>query len=485
MDSFKTRMEGKLNRVDKSPQKSYIFKVHHLLHKVNEKAYSPVLISIGPYHYERRKLDLQFMEQHKWRYLNDMIRRKESSEDTSRDDLLGRCFKILEEHEARARGYYAEAVPLGKEEFIEMMLVDSCFIIEYFWKCESPERWEDDPLFQADWIGNCLSRDLVLIENQVPFLVLTKLLSVIGPWPDQDQDDLAAVKSLVLAAVKYLPIYQHLGPIQGKIARNFAVESFPRLVQQGIFKNDGKIMPRINLLWISRDPSTTKERENLNIKHLLDLVRKFMLIDETLLINSETTHSVNQQPQRDQDEEAQKPIHSASKLREFGVQFKGVDNRKFYDIKFEKGVLQIPVLLIDDGAECYFRNIIAYEQHAGDLSARVSDYMYFMDNLIDSSKDVELLRREGIINSFLGDDTEIATMINKMGSNITIKQDYYEKVRNDLSKHCKQRRHSWIASLRMNYLSSPWTILSTIAAIILLLLTLMQTIYTTLSYYHA
>ncbi|KAK4773453.1 hypothetical protein SAY87_028472 [Trapa incisa] len=296
MDSFKTRIEGKLNRVHESPQKSYIFKVNHELRKVNKKAYSPVLISIGPYHYERREHDLRFMEQHKCRYLNDMIRRKvEESGGTSRDDILSRCFEILEGHEDRARGYYAEAVPLRKEEFIEMMLVDSCFIIEYFWKCASPEGSEDDPLFQADWIGASLSRDLVLIENQVPFFVLTELLGVIGPrpephvigpWPEPH------LPHLVLAAVNSLFVYRHLPTTQRKIALMFALRSISDLIPGGIIKDT-----------LSEERGKLNVESLKNIGHLLDLVRMFMLIDETLLVDSGTTYNqVTQQPQRDQDE---------------------------------------------------------------------------------------------------------------------------------------------------------------------------------------
>ncbi|KAK4764278.1 hypothetical protein SAY87_013716 [Trapa incisa] len=472
MDSFKIRMEEKLGLVHLSPQKSCIFKVHHELRKVNEKAYSPVLISIGPYHYERRKLDLQFMEQHKWRYLNDMIRRKESSEGTSRDDLLGRCFKILEEHEVRARGFFA--VPFGKVEFIEMMLVDSCFILEYFRKCALREEKEVDPLFQADWIGNCLSRDLVLIENQIPFFVLTELLSVIGPWPNPNP------LCLVYAAVNCLSVYRHLGTDQGTIASKFALQSISDLVPLGL-------LPRA----ISEEKGKLNVGSLQDIKHLLDLVRKFMFLEDILLLDGETIdNQVTRQPERGKDEDLmdpQKRIHTASKLREFGVKFKSVSKRKYYDIKFDNGILEIPILLVDDGTECYFRNLIAYEQHAyNNLSTSVRDYMCFMDGLIDSSKDVELLRRHGIIDGLLGDDEAIATMFNNITTHTLIKQDYYYKqVIHDLSEHCKKRRHVWMAILRMNYLHSPWEILSVLAAFLLLVLTFMQTIYTALSYYHA
>ncbi|KAK4773452.1 hypothetical protein SAY87_028471 [Trapa incisa] len=192
-----------------------------------------------------------------------------------------------------------------------------------------------------------------------------------------------------------------------------------------------------------------------------------MLLEDGLLIDGKTIDiQVAQQLQRDQDEELmdpQKRIHAASKLSGFGS--------KFHEIKFGNGILEISVLQVDDATEDYFQNLIAYEQHASDdLSGIVEEYISFMDYLIDSSKDVELLWREGIINSLLGDDTEIATMINKMASNITINEDYYKKVMHELSEHCKRKRHLWIAKLWMDYLHCPWKILSIMAAVLLLAL---------------
>lgn len=108
-----------------------------------------------------------------------------------------------------------------------------------------------------------------------------------------------------------------------------------------------------------------------------------------------------------------------------------------------------------------------------------------MNDLIGSPKDVELLRHEGIIASFLGSDKEISTMFNRMTENITITSDFkYRRIVSDLTNYCGKKRHGWITTLRRNHFNTPWAILSIVAAFILLVATLLQTIYTVYSYYH-
>ncbi|BFG39068.1 hypothetical protein Pyn_02214 [Prunus yedoensis var. nudiflora] len=48
-----------------------IFRVPQYLLEINKKAYQPHIVSIGPYHYVDTHLDM--MQQHKWRFLRDML----------------------------------------------------------------------------------------------------------------------------------------------------------------------------------------------------------------------------------------------------------------------------------------------------------------------------------------------------------------------------------------------------------------------------
>jgi len=51
-----------------------------------------------------------------------------------------------------------------------------------------------------------------------------------------------------------------------------------------------------------------------------------------------------------------------------------------------------------------------------------------MDYLINPSKNVELLLRQGIIENWLGDDEVVSTMFNKLFENVSISIFYYAKI---------------------------------------------------------
>ncbi|KAI8011367.1 UPF0481 protein [Camellia lanceoleosa] len=107
-----------------------------------------------------------------------------------------------------------------------------------------------------------------------------------------------------------------------------------------------------------------------------------------------------------------------------------------------------------------------------------------MNSPINSPKDVRLLRRGGIIESWVGDDEHLYTMCHKLFKiTLTNPEDFgYSHVFNDVDYYCKRRRNVWMANLRRNYFNSPWALISFLAAVILLLLTLAQTIFSVLSF---
>lgn len=90
---------------------------------MNEKAYDPVLLSIGPYHYEKRDSSLKLMEDHKFRLLNQLLDRVENQRRISKGDQLNNYLVALKRLEDEARAYYAEAINLEQDEFLEMMLL--------------------------------------------------------------------------------------------------------------------------------------------------------------------------------------------------------------------------------------------------------------------------------------------------------------------------------------------------------------------------
>ncbi|KAG2726294.1 hypothetical protein I3760_01G106000 [Carya illinoinensis] len=171
-NTLSTNIEEKLATLTRISKERCMYKVPKQLRDVNENAYTPTLLVIGPYHHG--KVGQEFMEEHKLHYLKQMLQRTEGSVET--------YITALREMEERARKCYVECISQTPDEFIEMMLLDGCFIIELFRKCariylETRDE-EYDPIFQTEWMLNSISRDLLLFENQLPFFVLAKLFDM-------------------------------------------------------------------------------------------------------------------------------------------------------------------------------------------------------------------------------------------------------------------------------------------------------------------
>jgi hypothetical protein len=412
VDLVSIRIDKKLaGLTPNDPEYSCIFRVHNQLRKTNEKAYEPQLLAIGPYH--RGKDDLMLMEDHKLRYLQLILQRGNESS-------VERYIKAMRELEGRAREFYAEPISLTIDEFVEMLLLDGCFIIELFRKLAVTNlREEFDPIFRVGWIFCTLKRDLLLLENQLPFFILTKLF------------EMTMVPNL------------HNDIIEP------AMHFFTSL-------------PSLEYSYESGDVSSIR-----NNKHLVGLIHKLIRPIENVVLDQKDRIS----------------IRGATELLEAGVKFKKVEGVNLFDIKFNNGVLEIPLLKIEDRSESLFRNLIAYEQYSRNYHLQyVTDYVSFMGYLIHSPKDVELLRRRGIIVNWLGDDEAVSTMFNKIGDGVVVYDLWYAEILSNLDKHCRRRQNVWMAKLRHNYFNSPWAMISFLAAAFLLLLALTQTIFTVLSY---
>lgn len=106
-----------------------IYRVFKLLRKGNEEAYTPKLISIGPFHHNQE--ELRDMEKHKERYFRNFL----DWTGKSQEDLL----KIIADNEKDIRRCYSEDYSidcsgLDSTDFVKMILLDAIFIIELFLK---------------------------------------------------------------------------------------------------------------------------------------------------------------------------------------------------------------------------------------------------------------------------------------------------------------------------------------------------------------
>ncbi|GER30919.1 hypothetical protein STAS_06884 [Striga asiatica] len=147
--------------------------------------------------------------------------------------------------------------------------------------------------------------------------------------------------------------------------------------------------------------------------------------------------------------------------------------------------LQNPRLFIHDGTKSLFLNLIALEQCHLDCTNGITSYVIFMDNLIDSPADVSYLHYCGIIENWLGSDAEVADMFNHLCQEVVfdINNSSLSRLSEQVNRYYEHRWNAWRASLKNKYFNNPWSIISFLAAVVLLALTLAQTFYGIYGFY--
>ncbi|KAL2932676.1 hypothetical protein RDABS01_015795 [Bienertia sinuspersici] len=412
------RMEHGVHQLAKSIRKKFeeltplsskccIYKVPRTLRNVNLSSYEPCLISIGPLNHGMERL--QGMQEQKLRYLQNFLRR--NGEKTLKDYL-----KVIKDCEQETRECYIESISLSSDEFVEMMLLDGCFIIEFFLNWYWDTLDEDDRIFGKPSLEHVIRRDLLLIENQLPFFVIERLYDLVFDYESYESSHaLTDLTSEVLLGKKELP---------KKIKRH------------------GEIL------------------------HLVDFMRTYFL----------PKHLRNKSHASPHDACWEFPP-GVGDLHDAGIKFVVYKSDSLLDIKFKGGVLYIPKLEVEDHTECILLNLMAFEQCHYHSDSYIVDYVLLMDVLITTLKDVNILLSNGIITNSLGSNDEVAHIFNTIcrETNYEAHKFYYSGICRRLVAHSKEPWNRWKASLRHDYFNNPFTIISVVAAIFLLILTVVQT----------
>ncbi|GKV50151.1 hypothetical protein SLEP1_g56864 [Rubroshorea leprosula] len=403
-----TRIEGKLQALSSTFSKHTIFRVPRLLYEVNEKAYEPEIISIGPYH--RGKRHLKMMEVRKVEFLGMLLGRTNGH---TAEPYVAALRGMVE----KAHNCYSEPSSISTEDFLEMLVLDGCFIVEFIHQLLGGNM--DGYIFRLTGNVDRILHDLILVENQLPFFVLWELF----------------------------------GLMRGN-ERNFYVWHLLALFRDR--------MPglRVDVVY----DNTSIE----NVKHLLDLVHGNWL----------PSREVMEDYSRAPIDGNWSFIRSATELKEAGIRFKKGEGNSLFDIMFRNGVLEIPMIRIEDSTERLYRNVMVCEQFEKENPRYLTEFAKFMGWLINSGKDVELLCHCGIIENWLGSDEAVAAMFNRLTDNVGISIEFYAPISNDVNEYCNKPLHKVMANLRYKYFNTAWAFISVLGGASLLLLGLLQTVFT-------
>ncbi|KAL5122867.1 UPF0481 protein [Glycine soja] len=433
---LETQLTNMLRKVDPEItelNEKCIYRVPEKFRRVNPKAYTPRVVSIGPFHnprYSNGGDNLKLMEERKLKYLEKFLNRNKHL------SMKGLFLRLIEK-EKQIRGYYAEPVSYSSDDFLTMILVDACFIIEHFLRYYTGLTLTERDTLSEPCLLSDIYHDMILLENQLPFFVLEDIFNSAHPgmiveFPYKDvkgiNDDYAGpisdVESLSFIAITfhYFRKYNHYIIEPAHIDRPY---------------------------------------------HFIDLLRIFWL---PIPIPPESLKSGFMD----------KLIPSASQLSEVGLIFKASLTPGLFDIKYDHhmGVMEIPCILINHKKETELRNILALEQCRYILSPNMTQYLFILDCLVNTDKDASILIDNKIFINWLGDANAVAKMFNSLCSNVVlpfISEECFSLCDN-LVKFYENPRNKYKAIFYHEYFNTPWKKASTSAAVLLLLLTLIQTI---------
>ncbi|KAK1416332.1 hypothetical protein QVD17_32121 [Tagetes erecta] len=410
-------------------KKRSIYRVPSCVTDLNKGAYKPQSVSFGPYHYGERHLES--MEEDKHRALLHFLKRYKKPFEC----YVGAVMEIVED----LKRAYSSLDQKWRDDtmgFVKMMILDGCFMLEILRVATNSDGdnlgddvaddyASNDPIFSNHgklYIMPYLKRDMLMLENQLPMLLLYTLVAA-----SKDEND----------------PNRHDEELVNKMMQKFC-SPYSRITKMGrcLHPLDGY---RKSLLW-----------ENPHHK------KKTVTKSHRLAI-----------------EDGDEIVRSATELYEAGIRFKKSKTRSLKGISFQGGVLKLPPVMVDDATESLFLNLIAFERlHVG-TGNEVTSYIFFMDNIIDHAKDVALLHSQGIIQNAIGSDKAVAKLFNSLSKDITLDpESELDVVHKQVHNYCKKPWNEWRANLIHTYFRSPWAILSVLAAVLLFALTIIQTIYT-------
>ncbi|XXG60599.1 hypothetical protein AAC387_Pa04g2464 [Persea americana] len=413
------------------------------LRQGKNNVYEPRIISIGTYHRGNRRL--QKMEKNKFPIIEEIL--SQNSHLCLKDLII----KLMPLEKQVRRCYSDKYKKLKRNEFVEMMLLDSCFILYLLASLKTEDKTLISPL-----VSPLIYYDLLLLENQLPFFLLEYVYDIINTG--EQSPSLFRILYNFHRRVTHEEIY---------IDENIFLDKKLRVHHLLQFYHWVNVSPLI------RRP--LQEPKNGFCKTVLKWLKKSRPSDDMPTKKS------------DEAEEGGIMIPNATELVAVGIKFKKNTANGVLEVKFKNGILEIPPLLIDDGALSLFQNLIVLEQcmdlHLTDIP-QFRVYFKFMDHIINTDSDVKLLLKNNIIEHTYGSEKEVAHLFNRLTRGATVNPNNYLSVLyKDVNRYCKRKRHIWWAIFLRRHCSNPWTILSLVGVLILLAFAFIQSSFSVYSYF--
>ncbi|CAH8315136.1 unnamed protein product [Eruca vesicaria subsp. sativa] len=469
-----------------------IFAVPKALMCSHRDSYTPQRVSIGPYHC--LKPELHETERYKL-----MIARKFRNQ--SKSFRFHDLVENLHPMEVKIRACYHKYITLNDETLLWIMAIDSSFLIEFL-KIYSFRKVET----LINRVGhNEILRDVMMLENQIPFFVLRKTLEFQLESTESADDLLVSVLTGLCRDLSPLVIKFEDGEIL-KAQFNEYNHILDFLYQMTV--------PRIEEEEELDDEEEENRGENRASRFLQEMKLQFKRVFTSrpadiilrlpwrvisnlpgfIALNYLFTRQENEATTTTRQEtsssvlipDIEKPplveeltIPSVTELHKAGVKFKPTSNGNVSTVTFDSntGHFHLPVINLDINTETVLRNLVAYEASNTSGPLVFTRYTELINGIIDSEEDVRLLREQGVLVSRLKSDEEAAEMWNGMSKSVRLtKVGFLDKTIEDVNRYYTGRWKVKIGRFVEVYMYGSWKIFACFAAVLLLVLVSLQVI---------
>ena len=342
----------------------------------------------------------------------------------------------------RAREVYSENIELPDAELVENLVVDSCFLIEFFLRTVcSRESGMHRFLDIAD--------DFVVIGNQIPFFILNEVFEI------------ATIPGLSMGLTEL-------------------TSRFFNLVLPGNkYPDPSEVHHILDLIHCCQDPERIVEEPRRcsckqMLKKLLFYPFQAVLGIFYLFLYGSCSPRITAQ--------GQTIAISATTLLEAGVELKKKVFAEDYEtagqlkVTFINGTLAIPQILVNRSTEILIRNLVALEMCSSRVKLHHSSYAFLMHNIINSVEDSARLRSCGILVSDQYSDVEVVEMFKDLSKytdrSYELQHGYYADVRRNLETFRAAPHRIWRAYLVKHYFGHPLSFIKLSYHILMLFFTI-------------
>nr|GMD57177.1 UPF0481 protein At3g47200-like [Ipomoea batatas] len=434
------RREKRWQQIQKATR---IQKVAHFLRSKNgnnSSDYDPKVVSLGPYHHG--KPELQLFQEFKKKTLEMFV----SGGDKETNFYHNLVLEVVD----YLRSYYLDGSTSEYEdaEFAEMMLLDSCFILNHIMIITRVGDAASRCSITDTHIGftglRFIEHDMILLENQIPLRIIELLFNA-------RYGDLTTT----------LSISAGMGNSADEIYYPWK-ELLSRYCQECLF---GQYFDDY-------------DDKGVEPPHLLEAFRMHLVSDCDQCLSQKV------EPSHESFREDHYFSGSVMDLKSKGIHFgcngkvqslRGVKVKayKFYT------KLELPIWYASPQSRVLFTNIIAYELCPNsDTKLEMISCVNFMKSLIVSPADAKELREKHIITNALGDDSDVVKFFKGLNTDEFENPYIFREVKRKIGRHCDSKAKTLWAEFLYTYFRRPWTVIALLAATLLLVLTCIQTYFT-------